>query len=69
MEENEPAYQKRGVPRIITIKGIDLFYKEPPLKNDIYVYRCRKSHCKYFIRINKTNIDKVLNKESIIQYI
>ena len=69
MEENEPAYQKRGVPRIITIKGIDLFYKEPPLKNDIYVYRCRKSHCKYFIRINKTNIDKVLNKESGIQYI
>ena len=42
MEDSEPAFKKRGVPRILTIKGNDLSFKAPPLKNDVYNYRCRK---------------------------
>ena len=68
MEEIEPAYKKRGVPRVLTIKGIELYYKEPPLKNDIYVYRCRKKQCKYYIKINKENIDKIISNNSKISY-
>lgn len=42
MEISQPAYLKRGLPRLININGYDLFYKEPPLKNDLYVFRCCK---------------------------
>ena len=31
--ENQEAYAKQNVPRYITIKGNDIYYKEPPLKN------------------------------------
>ena len=68
MESKLPAYKQRGIPRIITIQGRELFYKDPPLKNDIYVYRCRKGTCKYFIKINKSNIDKFINNEKDIEF-
>ena len=42
MEDSEPAFKKRGVPRILNIKWNDLYFKDPPLKNDVYNYRCRK---------------------------
>ena len=44
MEEKEAAYKKRGVPRIVTIKGNELYYKDPPSKDELYTYRCRKMH-------------------------
>ena len=67
MEEIEPAYNKRGVPRVLTIKGIELYYKEPPLKNDIYVYRCRKKQCKCYIKMDKNN-DIIISNNSNISF-
>ena len=32
-EDNVPAYKKIGIPRLLNIKGFDLYYKDPPLKN------------------------------------
>ena len=69
MEEGEPAYKKRGLPRSITINGNELFYKEPPLKNETYIYRCRKKQCKYYIKIDKGNLKKILEKQSDINYL
>ena len=37
MEDTKPAYKIRGIPRLLNIKGYDLYYKDPPLKNDLYV--------------------------------
>ena len=68
MEDKEPAYQKRGVPRLLALKGNDLFYKDPPTKENLYIYRCRKKGCKYYVKIDKLNIDKILNKETNISY-
>ncbi len=52
MENAQPTYEKRGVPRLLNIKGYDPFYKDLPTKDEYYVYRCRKNKCKYFIKIN-----------------
>ena len=68
MEEKEAAYKKRGVPRIVTIKGNELYYKDPQIKDELYTYRCRKKDCKYYIKIDKLNYDKILRKENEIQY-
>ena len=62
MEDTQPAYERRGVPRLLNIKGYDLFYKDPPLKEGYFVYRCKKKYCKYFIKINK--IKKYNNKRN-----
>ena len=53
MEDTQPAYERRGVPRLLNIKGYDLFYKDPPLKEGYFVYRCRKKDCKYFKKLIK----------------
>ena len=68
MENAQPVYEKRGVPRLLNIKGYDLFYKDPPTKDEYYVYRCRKKNCKYFIKIIKDNIQKITNKDDVIDF-
>ena len=35
MGEKEAAYKKRRVPRIVTIKGNELYYKDPPSKDEL----------------------------------
>ena len=67
-KENEPAFQKRGVPRMILIKGNELFYKDPPTKENLFIYRCRKKACKYYIKIDRINIDKIIKKDEDINY-
>ena len=42
MEEKEAAYTKRGVPRIVNLKGNKLYYKVPPCKDELYNYKWRK---------------------------
>lgn len=69
INENKEAYIKQNVPRYITIKGNDIYYKDPPLKNDIFVYRCRKAKCKYYIKINRDNLKKIEEKNHDIEYI
>ena len=68
MESKISPYKLRGIPWIITIHGQELFYKYPPLKNNIYVYRCRKGTCKYFIKIDKSNVDKFINNKKQIKF-
>ena len=68
MENAQPVYEKRGVPRLLNIKVYDLFYKDPPTKDEYYVFRCRKKNCKYFIKINKDNIQKITNKDDVIEF-
>ena len=68
MENAQPVYEKRGVPRLLNIKGYDLFYKDPPTKDEYYVYRCRKKNIKYFIKIIKDNIQKITNKDDVIEF-
>ena len=63
---NQPAYITDNVPRTLIIKGFDLYYKAPALKNNEYRYRCRKTGCKYFIKINRENLTKISNKENNI---
>ena len=61
-------WELRNVPRLLNINGYDLTYKDPPLKGNIYRYRCRKAGCQYFIKIDKTNIDKLQAKETGVIY-
>ena len=58
MEDSEPAFKKRGVPRILNIKGNDLYFKDPPLKNDVYNYRCRKKNCNIIFKQIKLILKK-----------
>lgn len=51
---------------MLNIKGIYIYYKYPSLKNDIFIYRCRKSNCKYYIKINRIN--KIYNKENDVVF-
>ena len=44
-----------NIPKFINVKGCALNYKAPALKSNIFRFRCLKSGCKYFIRINKEN--------------
>ena len=67
-EVDIPLYEKRNVPRYINIKGFDIYYKEPALKNDIYVYLCRKTSCKYYIKIDRLNLNKIEKKEGNIEF-
>jgi len=65
MNENIPEI---NIPKLISVKGYQLNYKAPPLKGNIFRFRCRKSGCKYFIRINEENLHKILNKEKEISF-
>ena len=74
MEDNEQiiyhieVFEKRNVPRVLNIKGYELTYKDPPLKGNIFRYRCRKVGCNYFVKIDQTNIEKVNKNEKEIKY-
>ena len=50
-------------PKYIYIKGYQLNYKSPPLKGNIHRYRCRNRSCKYFIKIDSTNLKKIINND------
>ena len=63
-----PAYIKDNVSRIFFINGFYLYYKAPSLKNNEYKCRCRKTVCKYFIKINRENFTKFSNKENYTEY-
>ena len=66
---SEPAYKKYNILRSIDIKGISLNFKDPPLTGYIYRYRCRKNNWNYFVKIDKENIDKLLQNEENKKYI
>ena len=59
---------EENIPKFINIKGYELNYKAPPLKGNIFRFRCRKTGCKYFIRINEENLNKILNKEKNVTF-
>ena len=63
----DPAYKKRNIPNNIYFKGYKLSYKEPPLKGNIYVYRCRVKGCKYFLKIDKENLN-LINGENYSEF-
>ena len=58
INNNVQAFEKRNVPRVLNIKGYELTYKDPPLKGNIFRYRCRKVGCNYFVKIDQTNIER-----------
>ena len=63
---DEHAYERRQVPKTINIHGYDLNYKDSPLKGNIFRYRCRRVGCKYFVKIDKENWEKIIKKEKDI---
>ena len=67
--KKDEAYKKLNIPRSLNIMGYNLTYKDPPLKGELYRYRCRTKNCNFFIKINKENITKLQNNENDIQYI
>ncbi len=67
--ENKEEYIKQNVPRYIIIKGNDIYYKHPPLKNDVFEYRCRKAKCNYYIKINRENLKKIEEKKNNLEFI
>ena len=52
----------------INIKGYELNFKSPILKNNIYRYRCKNLKFKYFVKIDGTNLKKLLNKDKDITF-
>lgn len=48
--KNEEAYKKLNIPLSLNINGYNLTYKDPPLKREIFRYRCRTKNCNYFIK-------------------
>ena len=44
-DNHRNAYEKRNLPKYIIIKGNELSYKDPPLKDNMFKYRCRKKNC------------------------
>ena len=72
MEDNnikkKLAYIQYDVPRTLIIKGYDLYFKTPPLKNEEFKYRCHKTDCRYFIKINSENVEKFKKNEKNINY-
>ena len=67
-DKEQAAYIAYKVPHILIIDGQEFYFKAPPLKNDIYKYRCRKSQCNYYIKISRDEINKFQNKEKDINY-
>ena len=67
--DNKEEYIKQNVPRYITIKGNDIYYKHQPLKNDVFVYGCRKAKCNYYIKINRENLKKIEEKKDNLEFI
>ena len=67
-KDEDPAYKRRNIPNNIYIKGYKLSYKEPPLKGNIYVYRCRVKGCKYFLKIDKENLNLINGENNKVTY-
>ena len=65
-QQNENSIE---IPKSIVIKGYTLYYKSPPLKNDIYRFRYRKGSCKYFVKIDKENLKNLDSIDKEITYI
>ena len=65
----EPAYKKRNILNNIYIKGYKLFYKEPPFKGNIYVYRCRVKGCNYFLKIYQENLNSIKGENNKVSYL
>ena len=57
-----------NIHKFITVKGYLLNCIPPPLKGNIFRFRCRKFRCKYFIKINEGNLNKLLNKENVVSF-
>ena len=69
---NQPKEEKENQfnnPKYINIKGHDLNFKSPILKDNTYRYRCKNQQCKYFIKIKEENLHKILNNEKEVNYI
>ena len=69
---NQPKEEKEyqfNYPKYIYIKGHDLNFKSPILKNNTYRYRCKNHQCKYFIKNKEENLHKILNNEKEVNYI
>ena len=64
----EKIIPEANIPKFLSVKGYQLNYKSPPLKGNIFRFRYRKSGCKYFIRINEENLNKILNKENEVTF-
>lgn len=59
---NKEAYKKHNIPHSIIINGYELTYKDPPLKGELFRYRCRTKNCNYFIKMDRNNIQKLKKK-------
>ena len=64
----EDKISEANIPKLITVIGFHLNYKSSPLKGNIFRFRCRRAGCKYFIKINEENLNKILNKEKEVKY-
>ena len=60
--------EEEKIQKSITIKGYQLSYKSPPLKDNIYIFRCRKNGCNYFVKINRENIIKIIKNQKDIAF-
>ena len=69
IENPDTKNEQVEISNSINIKGFELWYKSPPLKGDIYRFRCWKDNYKYFVRIDKDNLIKLINKNFQIDYI
>ena len=64
LEKN--GYEKLGIPGKIKIGDYWYTYKNK-IKTDhiLFTYRCSNTSCRNTINLDKTNIDKLLNKDNI----
>ena len=67
--KKEEVYKKLNIPWSLCIKDYNLTYKDPPLKGEIFRYRCRTKNCNSFIKINEENITKLQKNENYIHFI
>ena len=63
MEDNISEQNNcNNIPKHIFIKGYELNFKQPPLKDNILRYRCRNGKCNYFVKIDQENLKKLIDK-------
>ena len=67
-KENTGNEDAIAYPNYINIKGYQLNFKSPILKNNIYRYRCTNRKCKYFVKLDEINLRKIINKDKNITY-
>ena len=66
--ENKGIEEAIAYPNYINIKGFQLNFKSPILKDNIYRYRCTNRKCKYFVKLDEINLKKIINKDKNITY-